>query len=77
MQSKYNRIKEGGWRGLKKQWVITQSERDQCFIDALRRIRENVDILKESAAELDHAKEGAEVSYHQILKDLKALKLYR
>lgn len=62
---------------MKKQWVITQSERDQCFIDALRRIRENVDILKESSSELAHAKEGVEGSYYQILKDLKALKLYR
>ncbi len=77
MQSKYNKIKEGGWRGLKKQWVITQSERDQCFIDALRRIRENVDILKESASDISHTKEEVEVSYQQILKDLKALKLYR
>ncbi|MEH7519862.1 hypothetical protein V7199_23885 [Priestia megaterium] len=60
---------------MKKTWIITQDEKDQYFVDTINRIQKNVEALREMAIETKE--QSVEVSYMRILKDLKALKIYR
>jgi hypothetical protein len=60
---------------LKKTWIITQDEKDQYFVDTINRIQKNVEALREMAIETKE--QSVEVSCMRILKDLKALKIYR
>ncbi|MED4292897.1 hypothetical protein [Priestia megaterium] len=60
---------------MKKTWIITQDEKDQYFVDTINRIQKNVEALREMAIETKE--QNVEVSCMRILKDLKALKIYR